>query len=257
MAQERTVNDLLRDAFEAKHVDSAVRHFNAMVEEFQKSEWDDAAAKGGRFIEAVLKSLWTHVKQTVPPGKDFKAAMIMDQIANKSVGFPDTIRLTLPRACRFVYDIASNRGARHDPDEINANEMDASSVLNVCGWILSEMIRFSQKGRDLDQPKAIVESLMRRRYPYTENIDGRIYSDIGESAREVAVLILWHIYPARLHKDELISSLVRHDYKEKNATDAVSRLKSFVDDDGTGNLKLRNTGIRWSENLISKASGKT
>lgn len=257
MAQVRTVNDLLKDAFESRHVDSAIRHFNAMVVEFQRSEWDDASAKGGRFIEAVLKALWTHVGQTVPPGKQFSAGFIIDQIANKASGFPDTIRLTIPRACRFIYDIASNRGARHDPDEINSNEMDASSVLNVCGWILSEMIRFSQKGRDLDQPKAVVEGLMRRRFPFTEEIDGRIYSDVGNSAREVAVLILWHIYPRRLHEDELIRSLVRHEYTENNATVSVSRLKRFIDDDGQGNLKLRNTGLRWAETLISEASGNS
>jgi hypothetical protein len=254
MPQERTVNELLKDSFQAKHVDSAVRHFNAMVEEFQESEWDDAAAKGGRFIEAVLKALWTHVGQTVPPGKEFKAGMIIDQIPGKASGHPDTIRLTLPRACRFVYDIASNRGARHDSDEIDANEMDASSVLNVCGWILSEMVRYSQKGRDLDQPKAIVEGLMRRRYPFTEEIDGRVYSDIGDSAPQVGLLILWHVYPKRLSESDLINSIRRHGYTDKNASVAVSRLYRFVDDDGNGNLKLRNTGLREAEALISKKS---
>jgi hypothetical protein len=162
MPHDRTVNDLLKDAFASKHVDAAVRHFQAMVEEFQKSQWDDSAAKGGRFVEAVLKALWVFVGETPPSGRKFSAGTIMDQIVHKAA-FADPIRLVIPRACRFVYDIASNRGARHDADEIDANEMDANTVLKVCAWILSEMVRFSQKGRDLEQARAIVEGLMRRK----------------------------------------------------------------------------------------------
>src|SRR5208283_621504 len=60
------------------------------------------------------------------------------------------------------YEIASNRGARHDADEIDANEMDARTVLALCAWILSEMVRFSQKGNDLTLPKKIVDGLMKQ-----------------------------------------------------------------------------------------------
>lgn len=256
MPHERTVNDLLKDAFASRHVDSAVHHFQAMAQEFQKSQWDDSAAKGGKFIEAVLKALWVFVGETPPSGRKFSAGTIMDQIVQKAT-YPDTIRLVIPRACRFVYDIASNRGARHDADEIDANEMDASTVLRVCAWILSEMVRFSQKGGDLEQAKAIVDGLMRRRYPLTEEIDGRVYADIGNSAPEVAVLILWHVYPARLKVTDLVTSLGRHGYKNNNAKVTVSRISRFVDNDGNGNLKLRNTGLRWAEDLISQASDHT
>ena len=251
----RTVNQLLKDKFAPKHVDSAVRHFQAMVEEFQKSQWDDSAAKGGKFIEAVLKALWVSVGETPPVGKDFKAGQIMTHLEQKpATAYPDTIRLTIPRACRFAYEIASNRGARHDADEIDANEMDASTVLSICAWILSEMARFSQKGLDLAQAKSIVEGLMRRRYPFTEDIDGRIYADIAKSAHEAALLILWHVYPARMSNSELIASLIRHGYSSNNANVTVSRLTRYVDNDGNGNLRLRNTGLRKAEELITKAS---
>jgi hypothetical protein len=253
---KRTINALLKDAFAAKHVASAVRHFQAMVEEFQKSQWDDSASKGGKFIEAVLKALWVFVGETPSAGKDFKAGKIITQLGQKpgTAAHPDTIRITIPRACQFAYEIASNRGARHDADEIDANEMDASTVLRVCAWILSEMVRVSQKGLDLAQAKVIVEGLMQRRYPFTEDIDGRIYTDIAKSAHEAALLILWHVYPTRMSNTELIASLVRHDYTDNNAKVTVSRLTRYVDSDGIGNLRLRNTGLRRADALIAKAS---
>ena len=148
---ERAIDELLKDAFAAKHADAAVMHFRTMVSDYQKSEWADAAAKGGKFVEAVIKAAWVRAGETVPAGKDFKVGVLIDRLQQKpaTAGIPDTIKLTIPRACRFAYEIASNRGARHDADEIDANEMDADAIVAVCSWILSEMVRFSQKGLDL------------------------------------------------------------------------------------------------------------
>jgi hypothetical protein len=243
------MNHLLTNTFKKAHVDAAVKHFNGVVEDFQRRDWADSAAKGGKFIEAALKALWVYAGEVVPSGKNFKAGNIMDQLANKTT-VPDTIRLTIPRACRFAYEIASNRGARHDADEIDANEMDATAVLSSCSWILSEMIRFSQKGLDLAQAKAVVDGLMKRRFPLSEEIDGRVYVNLGESATEVAILILWHIYPRRMTADELIASVIRHDQSEANARMAVKRIGKYTDQDANGNLKLRATGISKAESLI-------
>ncbi|MGH9427352.1 MAG: hypothetical protein ACRD2L_13745, partial [Terriglobia bacterium] len=249
------LRNALKPTFTAKHVDSAVRHFGRMVEDFQKGDWEDSAAKGGKMIEAVLKALWVYVGETVPTGKNFKAGTIMDELQRKpAASVPERIRTTIPRACRFAYEIASNRGARHDADEIDANEMDARTVLSVCSWIVAEMVSFSQKGLNLAQARTIVEGLMKRRFPFSEEIDGRVYVDIAKSAKEVALLILWHIYPKRMHQAEVMNLVVRHDFREKNARVAVSRLAGYVDDDGRGNLRLRNRGVKKAEELVSKSS---
>jgi hypothetical protein len=152
-----------------------------------------------------------------------------------------------------VYEIASNRGARHDADEIEANEMDAKAVLALCSWILAEMVSYSQKGMDLGEAKDAVDSLMRRRYPFMEEIDGRVYWDIANSARETALLILYGVYPKRMSDESLARQVARHGYSQKNATVAVKRICTRVDDDGRGNLRLRNLGVREAEKLIRKA----
>ncbi len=132
--------------------------------------------------------------------------------------------------------------------------MDAAVVVWVCAWVLAEMLSFAQKGLDLAHAKSMVEGVTRRRYAFVENIDGRVYVGIAESAPEAAMLILWYVYPGRMSSTELIASLIRHEYTEKNATVAVSRLGPYVDDDGAGNLRLRNSGLRRAEDLIFKAS---
>lgn len=252
-ASTKSISELLKDRFAAEHVDSAVQHFERMVDDFRKGDWEDAAAKGGKFVEAALKCLWVHVGETVPAGRNFSAGSIMDNLPLKGA-FPDTVRLTIPRACRFAYDIASNRGARHDATEIDANEMDATSVLSTCAWVLAEMVRYSQRGLDLAQAKRFVDGLMRKRFPFFEEIDGRIYSGIGGSALEVALLVLARIYPARMSRAELAASVTRHGYSANNAAVAITRVLKYADEDGSGNLLLRSPGLSRAEQIIAKAS---
>ena len=249
---DRTVDEMLKEKFVGKkHVDAAMKHFGRMVQDYQQSEWEDANAKAGKFVEAVLKALVTEAGETPASGKAFKAGIILDTIDRKTA-LPDSLRLTIPRACRFVYEIASNRGARHDADEVEANEMDAKAVMALCSWILAEMVSYSQRGMDLDEAKAAVDGLMRRRYPFMEEIDGRIYWDIVNSAREAALLILYGVYPKRLSEESLARQVVRHGYNQKNAKAAVQRIRTRVDNDGHGNLMLRNIGVREAEELIQK-----
>jgi hypothetical protein len=247
-----TLDEMLKNRFVAKHADATASHFNRMVQDYYRREWDDANAKAGKFVEAVLKALWREAGETVPAGKAFSAGAIMDRIPTKTA-LPESLRLTVPRACRFVYEVASNRGARHDADEVEANEMDASAVLALSSWILAELIRYAQKGMDLDEAKAVVDSVVKRKYPFMEEIDGRVYVDIATSAREAALLILYGVYPTRMSGEELTEQVRRHGYKRANAKMGVARIMKAVDEDENGNLKLRNVGIREAEDLIAKS----
>jgi hypothetical protein len=245
------VDVMLKDKFDATHAAATVRHFRRMVEDYQKREWEDA----GKFVEAVLKAVWKETGKPLPKGKDFKAGNIMDRLAQEAA-LSDSLRLTIPRACRFIYEIASNRGARHDADEVAANEMDANAVTALCSWVLAEMVSISQKGMDLDEAKAAVDGLTKRKYPFMEQIGGRVYVDIANSAREAALLILYGIYPKRMSEEGLEAQVARHGYSAQNARMGVARIRNKVDKDDHGNLRLRNLGVRDAETLIEKAEQK-
>ena len=90
-----------------------------------------------------------------------------------------------------------------------------------------------------------------------EEIAGRVYIDVGTSAREVGLLILWHRHPNRISEDELVKSIKRHRYLDANAKMAVNRLRGVVDDDGNSNLLLRNQGLREAEELVAARNRKT
>jgi hypothetical protein len=250
---ENALAKLISAKFAPKHVDAMVNHYQKTVEEFQLGKWENSIAKGGKFIEAVLKALWSHVGEAVPTGKGFKAGAIIDGLGNKPGTVDDTVRLTMPRACRLVYDVASNRGGRHDAGEVDPNQMDASLVVSTCSWLLAEMLRFSQKGSiDLNTVAGMVASLNQRKFPFMEDIDGRVYFSLkGLSARDVVLLTLWRIHPGRISRKELVAAAKRHGNSEANAAVGMSRLKKIVDDDGHGNLRLLVRGIQEAEALIA------
>lgn len=247
------IEKLLIPAFPKKHVGAMLRHYAGMVKGFQAGEWEASLAKAGKFIEAVLKGLWVHVGETPPTGRGFKADPIITGLSQKAPGtYDDSIRLVIPRACRFVYDIASNRGGRHDPGEIDPNEMDANASVSSCSWILAEAIRLSQKGAvELEQAKKLVESLTEKKYPLVEEVDGRVYFHLKKkSAPDVALLALAYRYPSRITKQDLVATVRRNGFSEANARVAVQRISKLVDNDGNDQLRVLGPGLRRAEELM-------
>jgi hypothetical protein len=255
----RTINELLKDKFKAaKNVDALVNHFQHGVADYHQGKWENALGKHAKFLEAVLKALLAEACLPPQAGRQFKVDNAINSLGNLSSGtVDDSIRLSIPRACRFIYDITSNRGGRHDPDAIDANEMDATAILNICAWVLAEMVRYSQKLGDPSRAKIVVDGLMRRRYPFVEEIDGRAYFDLrsAKSARDLGLLILWHSGAAGISREELVHAIQRQkrSITLANARMAVTRLADLLDDDGSGNVRLRATGVREAEQLIDAA----
>jgi len=83
-----------------------------------------------------------------------------------------------------------------------------------------------------------------------------VYGNIGKSAKEVALVILYYIYPKRMSREELTAALVRHPFRKANADVAVQRIAGFIDDNGMGMIRLRNTGLRKVEELFAKTTKK-
>jgi hypothetical protein len=257
MKLENQVESILKDKFEAKRVTSVVQYFISSTQKFEQGDWDSSLSKSGKFIEAVIKMLWVYAGKSLPTKqKDFKAGVFAQKIINGEIGSSeipeDGVRLEIPRASIFIYDITSNRGARHDSDEITPNEMDSSTILPLCSWILAELVRFSAKKIDIDDAKKIIHSLIERKYPIFEEIDDRIYVDHKKfkSANECALLLLYGSYPNRIAKDKFIACLKLHKFKQSAIK--LERLTDYIDIDKNDNILLRATGRRKAEEILNK-----
>jgi len=245
--------------FEAKHVTALLKHYEALVDHFRMSEWDDCTAKAGKFVEAVVKALGASANVPVGKGRKFKVGAVINGLNGLAQGAVDEgVRITIPRCCQFVYDIASNRGGRHDAEEVNPNEMDAAAAVSNCSWVLAELIRIAQKDAvDLGEAREIVESLTERKYPLVEIVDGRFYLlKKKKTGPEVALVALATRHPKRISREELIETVRRNGFTVNNARMAVTRLTGLVDDDGTGKLRLLATGREKADEIMIAARRK-
>lgn len=254
MDADSEIKALLGSRFDKRRIDSVLNHFKSAAQSLQEGDWENALFKAGKFVEAILKLLWTYAGNTLPRPKDFKATVyaqkIIDQIPPAIIS-SDGVRVQIPRASIFTYDITSNRGGRHDSDEFNPNEMDAMASLSISSWILAEMIRFAGAGAVVpEDARKMVESIIERRYPTFEEIEGRIYVDEGpnRSAIRCALMILYRKYPQRMSKEELIGAVTRHSYKKSAVK--IERLLPYVDIDAIGSIVIRGTGRKKVEEIL-------
>ncbi len=249
----KEIEDILIGVFPQKHVDALIKYFFEAAKEYQNKKWESVGIKSGKFVEAVTKCLMVYCGQSVPKSRQFKAGVELRKLESLSSSYSEVVRLVIPRACLFIYEVASNRGGRHDSDDIDANEIDAKAVVPLISWIVAEMIRFSIIG--VTNPaniSALVESLSEKIYPYSEEIDGRPYVNLNSiSAIKVGLLLLYFKYPHRIERQKLVDAIQRHGYKKNAAEIAVHRLKNLIDDD-KGEWKLRGLGRQKAEALLGE-----
>lgn len=245
------VKTILEQAFPMKHVASLLKHYQDVLLKYQEQDWEGALTKAGKFLEAVLKAIAIYAKITLPAPRHFNVKQTTIKL-EQVVALPDSLRLQIPKASVFIYDIACNRGARHDPDEINPNKMDAAVAIPVCSWILSELVRFADKKTNPDVSASLIESLMEKKHPLIENIEGRLYINYkGLSARDIGILILDAAYPKRIAQEALIDFIKRHGFSKGNAAVAVTRLGNLADEKD-GKLMLRGLGRSEADSILSR-----
>ena len=254
MNDTNEILNLLRKKFDKKRSNKLINYFSASIQKFQTGEWEGALIQSGKFIEVTIKLILAFAGETLPKARKFSVGTFSQKITqiNSTKILSDGIRLQIPRACIFLYDITSNRGGRHDSDEFNPNEMDAITALALCSWILSEFIRFCASNQiSPDQAKKIIESVIKKQYPVFEEIEGRIYVDNKKykSVIQCALMILYKRYPNRISKTELVNALRRHKYKKPALN--FGRLSSFIDSDKNGDMRLRLTGLKKVEQQLS------
>jgi hypothetical protein len=256
MSIQEEVKDLLIQKFEEKRVVSSLNYFLSSVQKFEEGDWENSLGLAGKFVEAIIKLSWVYAGQSLPAKqKDFKAGVYAQKIISlpATANIEDGIKLQIPRASIFIYDITSNRGGRHDSEEVNANEMDSSTILPICAWILAELVRFSAKGSmTVEEAKKIIDSLTERKYPIFEKIEDRIYVDRKKfkGALECGLLILYKLYPTRVSKMELINLVKLHNFRYSAVK--LERFSPYIDSDVQGKILLRAPGRRKAEEILSR-----
>lgn len=233
---------------------AALQHYDEAMTAYGQTKWERCITKGGKFVEAILKCL--HYFTTENTVKRIEVGKEIDSLKGLPKDrFDHSIRLLIPRACRLVYNVASDRGARHDVTDFDPNFMDANLVVSTISWMLAEFIRFFHPGTlDPGAAQAIVDSLSQRRQPFVEKVNGITFIHReGMSARQLILANLFIEDPRRVSRDELISTVTLHGHTRSNATVSLNNLKKklHVYEDSEQRITLLAPGRRAAEEMLA------
>ncbi|MEH6525892.1 MAG: hypothetical protein V7723_07435 [Sneathiella sp.] len=153
-----------------------------------------SAVEGGRFCEAAFRVLEIcSTGNFTPLGKSLNTEKLISFLSNLTANsFPDSIRLYIPRALRIVYDIRNNRDAAHLADGIDPNLQDATLVVSVLDWVLSEFVRLYHE-ISADEATSLIENLVSRKAPIVQEFDGFLkVLNPKLKASEFCLVLLYH-----------------------------------------------------------------
>lgn len=139
------------------------------------SEYDSAGLSTGKFSEIVLRFIQNEVTGTHTPfGTHIKN--FPDEcrkiIKSPNSGQPESLRIIIPRLLVFLYTMRGKRGIGHVGGDVDANEIDLKTVVQLVDWVICELVRIYHK-LSLEEAQAIVDILATRTLPEIWQIAGK------------------------------------------------------------------------------------
>lgn len=206
--------------------------YRGLKEAYSSGQHDARGLRVGRFCETLLRLLQQHLLGTHTPfgtkipNFDLDCQKL-EQVPQTSG--PEGLRILMPRALAFLYTLRNRRGIGHVGGDIDANAIDAASMVRLADWCLCELVRVVHN-LPLEEAQALLDAITERQLPDVWSVVGKkrvlattldrktqtlllLYSDV-DTAIPMEDLCSWVEYStvsnyrrdvmAPLHKDRLI-----------------------------------------------------
>ncbi|WP_141737064.1 hypothetical protein [Marinobacter sp. X15-166B] len=142
-----------------------VSEYKKLTQNYMEHRWEPAELSGGKICEIVYSIIKGHVDGNYPssPSKPRNMVIACRQLESES-SLPRSFQILIPRMLPALYEIRNNRGVGHVVSEIDANNVDATLVLTMVNWIMSELVRVFNTG-SLEDAQLAVDALAQRNTP--------------------------------------------------------------------------------------------
>jgi len=169
--------------------------YNQIVKNFRERRWEPSELNGGKLCEIAYTILRGHVDGKIPhkstkPKNMAEACRDFEKVP--AVSFPRSVRIQIPRILIALYEIRNNRGVGHVGGDVDPNHMDATCVLEMSKWILSELVRLFH---DVSPKEAAqtVDAIVERTLPIIWEVDGKLRVLVPRmTMKDRVLLLLYH-----------------------------------------------------------------
>lgn len=196
-SNEITLDQALADIpkkFRSKIITEYIEIKKRFSEAAYDSEYDTAGLSSGKLVETVLRFIQNELTGSfIPFGKHIPN---IPEECRKISGLPEitgneSLRIIIPRALTFLSTLRGKRGIGHVGGDVEANEIDAATIVRLSDWIICELIRIFH-GLSLEEAQALVETISARNLPDIWEIAGKkrvLRTDL--SAKEEVLLLAY------------------------------------------------------------------
>jgi hypothetical protein len=173
---------------------------------YRRGEYDLCGLKAGKFCEVLLRYLQHDLTATYTPfGTRLPdvAQLCRDlEKAPKNAG-PESFRVLIPRAVSFIYTVRNKRDIGHVGGDLDANRIDAATLIRTVDWCLGELIRV-RHSLPLEDAQDLLDSLADREMPMVWSGAGvKRVLDPSKSRAEQVLLLLYSAAGAAVPVEDL------------------------------------------------------
>jgi hypothetical protein len=249
----------LKGITESKLRHSVASSYLKLKQDHVEERYDSVGLNAGKFCEAALRIAQSRLTggfvplgSRIPNFADAVRALVILPVASG----PESLREIVPRALLFLYTLRNKRGIGHLPGEIDANKVDAITMVQGCDWVMCELIRLFH-GLSLEEAQELVDSLAQRQLPMVWEVAGkrRVLRDGFSKSDETLLLLYGTTEFAVLAEDlcEWVEYSVLRLYK-KNVLEALHKQRLIEYDRDHDVVHLSPLGVnRVEKHLLQPA----
>lgn len=158
------------------------------------NDWDASGLSAGKFCEACLRFLQQHLTgSSTAFGQHIQnfADECRKLVTLPVTAGPESLRVIIPRALVFLYTLRGKRGIGHVGGDVEANQIDAATLVRLCDWVICELVRVFHS-MSLEEAQALVDGLAQRTIPDVWEVAGKkrvLRADL--SYKELTLLLLY------------------------------------------------------------------
>jgi hypothetical protein len=167
--------------------------------------------------------------------------------------FPQSVRITMPRALVALYELRNNRGVGHVGGDVDSNHMDASLVLAMSKWLVAELVRIFHDV-DTETATAVVDALIDREVPliWSPVTGRRRLLDPSMKKKDQALAFVYGEMGTATMRDLAAWMEMELRYLKRDVLRPLHLARLIDLDEGPGLVRLSPTGqIRVERHLVN------
>jgi hypothetical protein len=205
---EDSLEQALKGVPDLKLRSKLVQSYLSLKRNYVEGRFEASGLDAGKFCEVALRVAQLQVLGSyVPLGKRIPnfADACRVLVTSPSAAAHESIREIIPRGLVFIYTLRNKRGIGHIGGDVDANRVDAITIVHSADWVMCEFVRLYH-GLSLEEAQDLVDNLAQRKLPVIWEIAGKKRVLIaGLSASDQSLLLLYSVQDSAVLVEDLFS----------------------------------------------------